>query len=67
MNTNKSVGLVILIAGLVLAYFGWQGSESIGGQVTEAFTGRYTDETMLYIVGGVVGVIVGGFLLMRKN
>lgn len=66
MNTNRILGLVIFIVGLVLAYFGWQGSESIGGQFTEAVTGRYTDETMLYIIGGVVGIIVGGFLLVRK-
>jgi hypothetical protein len=66
VNTNKTLGLVIFVVGLVLVYFGWQGSESIGGQLTEAVTGQYTDETMLYIVGGIVGIVVGGFMLARK-
>lgn len=66
MTSNKAVGLALLVVGLVLTYFGWQSTESIGGQVSEAFTGRYSDETMLFIIGGVVAIAVGGFLLLRK-
>jgi len=66
MNGNKILGLVILAVGVVLIYFGWQGSESISDQVSEAVTGRFTDETMIYIVGGIVAAIIGGFLLTRK-
>ena len=42
-------------------------SQSLGDQVTETFTGRFTDETMWYIIGGAVAVVVGGFLALGRK
>lgn len=33
--------------------------------MAEALTGRYTDNTMLYLIGGVIGVVAGLALLYR--
>ncbi|MCL5041174.1 MAG: DUF3185 family protein [Gammaproteobacteria bacterium] len=67
MGTNQLVGVVLLVVGVILLYFGWQSSQSFGDQVTEAVTGRFTDETMWFIIGGAAAVVAGGFLaLLRK-
>lgn len=63
---QKMLGIILLVVGAVMLYFGWQSSESVGDQLSEAFTGRFTDETMLFIIGGVVALVAGGFLASRK-
>jgi len=67
MKDTKLLGVVLLVVGVILLYFGWQASESLGDQVTEAVTGRFTDNTMFYIIGGAVAVAAGIFLsVVRK-
>lgn len=66
MGNQKIIGLVLFAVGLVLLYFGWQSSESVGDRISETFTGRFTDETMLFLIGGVVGVVAGGVMAFRK-
>ena len=67
MGTRKLAGIVLLVVGLVLLYFGWQASQSVSGQLTETLTGRYGDETMWYLIGGAVAVVAGGFLAFSKR
>lgn len=62
MPVQRIIGIVLLVAGLVLLYFGWQSSESVGEQLHESVTGRFSDETMWYLIGGAVAS-VGGLLL----
>jgi Protein of unknown function (DUF3185) len=66
MKNQKLIGVALLVAGAIALYFGWQSSESVGDQVTEAFTGRFTDETMVFIIGGAVALVAGVFLMLRK-
>jgi hypothetical protein len=66
MGNQKIIGLVLFAVGLILLYFGWQSSESVGDRISETFTGRFTDETMLFLIGGVVGVVAGGVMAFRK-
>ena len=67
MGMQKLAGLVLLVVGLILLYFGWQASQSVSGQVQETLTGRYGDETMWYLIGGAVAVVAGGFLAFLKR
>lgn len=66
MGSSKIIGLVILVIGLVLLFFGWQSTQSLGDQVAETFTGRFTDETMWYLIAGVASVVGGGVLLLKR-
>jgi len=67
MGTNQIIGIVLVVVGLILLYFGYQSSQSLGDQVTEAVTGRFTDGTMWFIIAGAAAVVAGGFLaLFRK-
>ena len=65
MNPSTIFGLVPLAVGVLLLFFAWQTSNAPVNQMAEALTGRYTDNTMLYLIGGVIGVVVGLALLYR--
>ncbi len=67
MGSTKLVGIVLLVVGALLLYFGYQSSQSVGGQITESLTGRFTDETMWYLIGGAAAVAAGAFLSFVKK
>lgn len=67
MANQKLVGVVLLVVGAVLLYFGYQSSQSVGGQITESLTGRFTDETMWYLIGGAAAAAAGAFLTFLKK
>lgn len=67
MGTGKIMGVVLLVVGVLLLFFGWQSSESVGDQISETFTGRFTDETMWYLIGGAAAVVAGAFLALVKR
>lgn len=66
MNQKKIIGIVLLVAGLFFLYFGLNASDSPADKVTEAFTGQYTDQTMLFLIGGAISSLVGAAILFRK-
>lgn len=65
MNPLRLVGLVSLAVGVLLLFFAWRTSNAPVNQMAEALTGRYTDNTMLYLIGGLIGVVAGLALLYR--
>lgn len=64
MSPVRILGIVLLVVGIVVLYFGWQASEAVMEQAHEALTGRYTDETMWYFIGGSVAFVVGLLLTL---
>ena len=49
-------------------YFGYSASESALESVTETMTGRYSDGTTMYLIGGAACAVVGaGLLLFGKK
>ena len=65
---GRILGLALLRAGLVMLYFGWQSTESLGEQLVEGVTGRYSDSTMAYLIGGLISAVVGlGLLLFSRR
>jgi drug/metabolite transporter (DMT)-like permease len=67
MGSQQVAGLVLLVVGVILLYFGWQSSQSLGDQLTEAVTGRFTDNTMWFIIGGAAAVIAGAFMAFVRR
>ena len=64
MSTSKLAGLVLVVVGGILLYLGYSASGSAFETVTETVTGRYTDRTTLYLVGGAACAVVGAGLLI---
>lgn len=66
MGNNKVLGIALLVIGVILLVFGYNASQSLGEQMAESFTGRFSDETMWYIIAGAASVVVGAVLTLRK-
>ena len=62
---NNIAGLAIFAAGIVLLIFGFNASQSLGSDISRAFTGNPTDRSLWLILGGVAAIIGGLFLALR--
>ncbi len=62
MSPNRILGVVLLVVGVIILYFGLQATDSVGESIREGITGKYTDKTTWYIVGGAVAIIVGAMI-----
>jgi len=59
VNPQRLIGIVLIVLGIVLLIIGINSSNSFSDQVNEMFTGRFTDTTMWYIIGGAVSIVLG--------
>ena len=64
MGTKKIAGLVLLVVGAVALYFGLQATDAPLEQARETLTGDYSDQTMLYLIGGAIAAAAGLGLLL---
>jgi LPXTG-motif cell wall-anchored protein len=64
MNMNQIVGVVAVALGAVLLGFAYHSSNAPMDQISETLTGRYTDNTMWYLVVGVAAAVGGGLLTL---
>jgi len=62
MTATQIIGIVVLVVGVVLLGFGINAAHAPLDRLSETFTGRYTHQTMLYLVIGAVAVVGGGLL-----
>jgi hypothetical protein len=68
MMSNKILALVFLVIGLILLFFAYQSSQSLGDQVAEAVTGRFTDSTTWFLILGAASAVAGiGMLVYNKS
>jgi uncharacterized membrane protein len=63
MGPQRIVSIVLVVVGLVMLIIGIGSSDSFADQMSKTFTGRFTETTQWYIVGGLVSTIVGVVLL----
>ncbi len=59
---NRIVGLVVLVIGVVLLVFAYQSSHAPLDQISSVLTGRYTNQTMWYLIAGIVLALTGGLI-----
>lgn len=64
MHWSRIVGIGLLVLGVVLLFMGWAATDSFTEEVSETLTGRYTEETRNYLIGGAVAAVVGVVLLV---
>ena len=62
MPISRIIGLVILVIGVVLLIIGINASHSAVDQIVEGFTGKFTDQTTWYLIGGIALIVGGGLL-----
>ena len=63
---TKAAGIILVVAGIGLAYWGYQISASVGSQLRQAVTGSHSDEVMIRYIAGAASLAVGLFLVLKK-
>ena len=66
MTQSKLLGIALLVGGAIALYFGYTATTAPMEEVSEALTGRYSDQTMLYLIGGAVAGVAGLVMILRK-
>jgi len=61
---RRIVGVVLVVVGALLLYFGYQKTEAVTEKAKQTITGDYTDRTMFYLVGGAAAGIAGIALIV---
>lgn len=64
MNLSRILGIICLVTGLLVLGFGLNSSQALTERAVEKVTGRYTDNTMWYLVGGAALIVGGGALAL---
>jgi drug/metabolite transporter (DMT)-like permease len=67
MSPQRILGIVIAVVGVVLLVIGLQATDSLGERLSNTFTGHWSDKTNFYIIGGIVGILLGALLAMVGN
>lgn len=66
MNPMRIIGFALIVVGAIVLYFGYNASQSVTEQLTESLTGRFSDDTMLYFLGGAIAIVTGLVFIVRK-
>lgn len=67
MSTPRIIGIVLIVIGLILLYLGFQSSQGLDDQISEAITGEYTDNTMTYWIASALFLVIGAVLSLRNR
>ena len=62
MEPKRIAGIVLIVVGAVVAYSGYDLSNTVGSQLESAIKGSPTDSVVLRYVLGAVSAGVGAFL-----
>ncbi len=64
---KKMISAALLIAGVLLLYFGYQEYQSMQSEIEEAITGSPDSSALWMMIGGAAGVAAGLFGLIQKR
>lgn len=64
---GRVLGLVLFALGIVVLAFGINASQAAPDKAMEAVTGKFTENTMLYIMAGVAMIVGGGAIAWRSG
>jgi hypothetical protein len=64
MGPARILSIILLVVGVGLIVIGVNASHSISDQVSNTFTGHFTQATTWYILGGIAAAVVGFVLLL---
>jgi uncharacterized membrane protein HdeD (DUF308 family) len=59
MSITRVLGFVLLVGGVVLIIVGVTASRSFADSLSNWITGRFTQSTMWYLIGGVISAVAG--------
>mgnify|MGYP001817600923 CR=1 FL=1 len=65
-STLQLVSIALMVAGIGLAYWGYDMSGGLDSQLNQAFTGSSSDDVMIRYIGGAACFVAGLFLFVKK-
>lgn len=67
-NTSqlKLVAIALMVLGAGLGYWGYEMSQAVGSQFSQAFTGSAGDAVMQRYIGGAVSFAIGAYLFIKN-
>ena len=63
MSTQRILGIVLLVVGVAVLIYGVNASHSMADRMSDTFTGRFTEATTWYIIGGAASGLLGLLLV----
>jgi hypothetical protein len=63
---NKIPGIVFLVGGGGLAFWGYQKSAVLESRLTSAITGSHADNVMMLYIAAAVCVAIGAYFFIKK-
>ena len=64
MSPQRIFGIVLLVIGVIVLFVGINASHSMTDRVSNTFTGRFTEATTWYIVGGIASALFGLLMVL---
>ncbi len=64
MSQQRIFGIVLFVLGATLLVVGMNASHSVADRVSNTFTGRFTDGTSWYLIGGGAAALLGVLLVL---
>ncbi|MCX5670518.1 MAG: DUF3185 family protein [Planctomycetota bacterium] len=64
MSTQRILGIVLLVVGVAVLIYGMNASHSLADRLSDTFTGRFTEATTWYIIGGAASGLLGLLLVV---
>jgi len=64
MGTKQLLAIVLIAVGAILLYMGLTATDAPMEQLGKQLTGKYSDNTQMYIIGGAVSAVVGVALFL---
>ena len=58
---NKIIGIVLIIVGVALAFWGYNLYDSAGSQISRAFSGDAPIKAWAGMIGGAICLVIGIF------
>jgi hypothetical protein len=58
------IGVVLLVVGIALIIIGVNASNSMADQVSNTFTGKFTQSTTWYLIGGIGAALTGLLMVL---
>ena len=63
MSPARIGGIVLLVVGVIMLIYGLNASHSVADQLSGAWSGRFTERTTWYIIGGIATAVAGALVL----
>jgi len=63
MSSQRIIGVAMLVVGIALLIVGVNASHSVVDRASDFWTGRFTEATTWYIIGGIAAGILGLFMV----